>query len=194
MHFINASNHKGYKGDGANLAPSIVSYHWGGNAAAPAENPKGGEAYFADWDKTLHDPAGTVMMADAFIKKTGQNTEMVLNEFIPMVGDWCDVEDTRSYDNHSFVQKGLCLGGTVASPVQGQPIYSAGGDPDLRHGKGLGINRKTWSWNAAAACFAYGYGTLAELKYKYVGQDQLIGGTWPDVRRAKRHSCPSVCA
>ena len=26
--------------------------------------------------------------------------------------------------------------------------------------------------------FAYGYGTLAELQYKYVGQDQLIGGTW----------------
>jgi len=26
----------------------------------------------------------------------------------------------------------------------------------------------------------YGYGTLAELGYKYVGQDQLIGGTWPD--------------
>jgi hypothetical protein len=37
-----------------------------------------------------------------------------------------------------------------------------------------------WSWNAAAAVFAYGYGTLAELQYKYVGQDQLIGGTWPD--------------
>ena len=31
-----------------------------------------------------------------------------------------------------------------------------------------------------AACFAFGYATLAELQYKYVGQDQLIGGTWPD--------------
>ena len=30
-----------------------------------------------------------------------------------------------------------------------------------------------------AACFAFGYATLAELQYKYVGQDQLIGGTWP---------------
>ena len=54
----------------------------------------------------------------------------------------------------------------------------AGGNPDLRKADGLGINRKTWSWNAAAAVFAYGYGTLAELQYKYVGQDQLIGGTW----------------
>jgi hypothetical protein len=50
-------------------------------------------------------------------------------------------------------------------------------DPDLRHAKGLGANRHTWSWNAAAAVFAYGYGSLAELQYKYVGQDQLIGGT-----------------
>jgi hypothetical protein len=28
--------------------------------------------------------------------------------------------------------------------------------------------------------FAYGFGRLATLGYKYVGQDQLIGGTWPD--------------
>ena len=56
--------------------------------------------------------------------------------------------------------------------------FCAGGNPDLRKAAGLGINRKTWSWNAAAAVFAYGYGTLAELQYKYVGQDQLIGGTW----------------
>ena len=56
--------------------------------------------------------------------------------------------------------------------------FWAGGNPDLRKADGLGINRKTWSWNAAAAVFAYGYGTLAELQYKYVGQDQLIGGTW----------------
>ena len=95
-----------------------------------------------------------------------------------MVGDWCDVADKRSFDNHSFVPAGLCLGGTVAAPTQGMPVYSAGGDPDLRSKRGLGINRKTWSWNAAAACFAYGYGTLAELQYKYVGQDQLIGGVW----------------
>ena len=65
---------------------------------------------------------------------------------------------------------------------------TARGDPDLRHKAGLGINRQTWSWNAAAAVFAYGYATLAELQYKYVGQDQLIGGTWPDVSRAERRS------
>ena len=42
------------------------------------------------------------------------------------------------------------------------------------------INRATLGWNAAAATFAYGYGKLAELGYKYVGADQLIGGPWPD--------------
>ena len=77
MHFLNASNHRGYKGVGENLAPSIVSYHWGGSAAAPVDNPKGGEQYFADWDQALNDPNGTVMMADAYIKNTGQHTEMV---------------------------------------------------------------------------------------------------------------------
>lgn len=46
--------------------------------------------------------------------------------------------------------------------------------------QGLGINRATWSWNSAAAVFALGYATLAELGYKYVGADQLVGGTWPD--------------
>eukprot|EP01043_Picozoa_sp_COSAG02_P035758 COSAG02_NODE_2580_length_8493_cov_3.138432_4_plen_136_part_00 len=82
----------------------------------------------------------------------------------------------------------------------------AGGDPNLQHAKGIGINRKTLGWNAAAATFAYGYGTLATLGCKrlegnnyllllklsavlltkacffadkFVGQDQLIGGTWP---------------
>ena len=83
----------------------------------------------------------------------------------------CDVTDKRSFNNNSFVTGGLCLGKPISDPMQGQPIYSAGGDPDLRHQTGLGINRKTWSWNAAAACFAYGYGTLAELKYKYVAQE-----------------------
>ena len=61
-----------------------------------------------------------------------------------------------------------------------QDNKTAGGDPNLQHAKGIGINRKTVGWNAAAAVFAYGYGTLSERSYKYVGQDQLIGGTWPD--------------
>jgi hypothetical protein len=53
-------------------------------------------------------------------------------------------------------------------------------DEFILSGKGVGINKKTLGWNAAGAVFAYGFGTLATLGYKYVGQDQLIGGTWPD--------------
>ena len=54
------------------------------------------------------------------------------------------------------------------------------GDPDLTHGKGVKINRKTWAWNAAAGVFAYAFGTLAEHGYLLVGHDQLVAGTWPD--------------
>merc|ERR1711981_624616 len=56
----------------------------------------------------------------------------------------------------------------------------AGYDPNLQKRNGIGMNKASWSWHAAAGVFAYGYATLAELKYKYVGQDQLLGGTWPD--------------
>ena len=44
-----------------------------------------------------------------------------------------------------------------------QEPKTSGGDPNLQHAKGVGINRKTLGWNAAAATFAYGYGTLATL-------------------------------
>ena len=38
----------------------------------------------------------------------------------------------------------------------------------------------TLGWSASAAFFAYGYGKLALLNYKYVGQDDLACGPWPD--------------
>ena len=111
-------------------------------------------------------------MVQAFKKKTGQKTEMVLNEYVPFIGDWCDVT------NKEFAPGGRC--------PSWQAPKTAGGDPDLRHAKGLGANRLTWSWNAAAAVFAYGYGSLAELQYKYVGQDQLIGGPGQTMSPASR--------
>jgi hypothetical protein len=91
MHFLDPKNHKGYNGAGANVAPAVSSYHWGSSASAPAESPAGGEAFLNDWEKTLADPAGTVQKVQAYKAKTGQKTEMVLNEYIPFVGDWCDV-------------------------------------------------------------------------------------------------------
>lgn len=60
-----------------------------------------------------------------------------------------------------------------------QPIASGGGQHDSTLRRGIGPNRETWSWNAAAAVFTLGYATLAELGYKYVGADQLVGGVWP---------------
>jgi len=162
LHFLNASNHN------PPIPPAVSSYHWGSNAGSgPDGRGSGGEGFLAAWESTVTDPASTPMRAEAFKLQTGQATEMVLNEFIPFVTDWCD-------PTHTLV---LANGGSCPN---WQDPATAGGDPDLRKAKGLGINRRTWSWNAAAAVFAYGYGTLAELGYKYVGQDQLIGGTWPD--------------
>jgi len=161
MHFLDPKNHKGYKGVGKGEVPKVSSFHWGGSASAPADAPEGGEKFLDEWESALNDPQGTMQQVQAYKAKTGQKTEMVLNEYIPFVGDWCDVTNSK-----------LAPGGRCPD---WQHTDTAGGNPDLRARAGLGINRKTWSWNAAAACFAYGYGTLAELQYKYVGQDQLIG-------------------
>ena len=107
------------------------------------------------------------MPVEAFKATTGQTTEMVLNEFIPFVRDWCDCNGLEH----------LCGGQRFpATCPSWQDPATAGGDPNLAHGKGIGMNKQTWSWHAAAAVFAYGWATLAELQYKYVGQDQLIGG------------------
>jgi len=159
LHFLNASNHD------PPVAPAVSSYHWGSNAGSgPDGKGAGGEKFLEAWESTVSDPNSSPMRAEAFKLSTGQQTEMVLNEFIPFVSDWCDPAHMDA--------NGGC--------PSWQDPKSAGGDPNLQHSKGVGINRRTWSWNAAAAVFAYGYGTLAELGYKYVGQDQLIGGTWPD--------------
>jgi hypothetical protein len=80
-------------------------------------------------------------MVEKLKKETGQDTEMVLNEYIPFVGDWCDLSTIPA-----GMDKSKC--------PNWQDNRTAGGDPNLQHGKGVQINRKTWSWNAAAAVFA----------------------------------------
>jgi hypothetical protein len=42
------------------------------------------------------------------------------------------------------------------------------------------MNRATLGWSASAASFAYAFGRLSELDFFIVGQDQLIGGPWPN--------------
>jgi hypothetical protein len=161
LYFLNGSNHVN------DQVPKVASYHAGmraDNASAPT--------FFDQWDKQLVD---TVKVFEDFKQSTGQATEFVLNEYIPFVQDWCDCKGME----HACGGERFPTGGTTQCPSWQEPS-TAGGDPDLQHAAGIGMNKRTWSWNAAAAVFAYGYATLAELQYKYVGQDQLIGGTWPD--------------
>jgi hypothetical protein len=99
-----------------------------------------------------------------------------LNEYIPFVRDWCDCQGME----HTCGGERFPTGSGKSQCPSWQDPSTAGGDPDLQHAAGLGMNKRTWTWHAAAAVFAYGYATLAELRYKYVGQDQLVGGTWPD--------------
>lgn len=117
MHFLDPKNHKGYNGAGANVAPAVSSYHWGSSASAPVESPASGEAFLNDWEKALNDPAGTVQKVQAYKAKTGQKTEMVLNEYIPFVGDWCDVHN-----------KELAPGGTSS---RGRPSHPPAGRPTV---------------------------------------------------------------
>merc|ERR1719272_82213 len=158
LHFLNASNHDDLQ------PPEIASYHWAGFATNDSTK------FLDDWEAMFNNPDGSIQRVEAMKKKTGQSTEMVLNEYIPFVNDWCDLSTVP-------VPKGSPP--ATKCPNSQDPAAS-GNDPNLQHAKGTGINRKTWAWNSAAACFAFGYATLAELQYKYVGQDQLIGGTWPD--------------
>eukprot|EP00729_Bicosta_minor_P000930 gene930-18600_t len=158
LHFLNASNHD----DGQ--PPEVSSYHWAGFATNDSTT------FLDEWEKAFNDPAGSIQQVEALKRKTGQATEMVLNEFIPFVNDWCDLDTVP-------VKKGSP---PATSCPNSQDPAASGNEPNLQKAKGTGINRKTWAWNSAAACFAFGYATLAELQYKYVGQDQLIGGTWPD--------------
>jgi hypothetical protein len=153
-HFLDPHNHA------TKAPPALASYHWlvnfdNGSLTRP----------FLNWDSAL---SGAV----AELQKAKSNTtELILNEYIPYVLDWCSTS-TATPTTHS--------GGTGSKCPDWQSPTTAGGDPDLQHAKGVGINRVTWAWNSAAASFAYIFGTLAQLGYKYVGIDQLVGAPWPD--------------
>jgi hypothetical protein len=101
--------------------------------------------------------------------------QLILNEFINSVDDWCDCSNVK---NKELVCPGWNGLGDKCPDWQRQA--TAGGEPDLTKGKGVHINRETWAWNAAAGVFAYAFGTLASHNYLLVGQDQLVAGTWPD--------------
>jgi len=157
--FLNSSHHT------PPTEPEIASFHWDAAASSgPLGNSSGGEAFLVAWERALYDPAGSVQRAEALKASTGLKTKMLLNEFIPFVGDWCE------------------LTGNMTRCPNWQSPSSAGDDPDLQHAKGAGMNRRTWSWNAAGAVFALGFSTLAHYDYLAVGQDQCVQSTAPAIQ------------
>jgi hypothetical protein len=153
-HFLNKSNHVD------EYEPLIGSYHIGINGDGMTND--NAESFFTSWDNAL---AGFVPAVDKLLAELRSPAKLILNEFVNSVEDWCENPGPP---------------GHRASCPDWQSNITAGGDPDLTHGKGVKINRKTWAWNAAAGVFAYAFGTLAEHGYLVVGQDQLVSGTWPD--------------
>lgn len=109
-------------------------------------------------------------------------TELALNEFIPFNNDWCDVEQASQLMQRYSAGAGSEPADQLALDPRSLPSPRSGGCPNWQDKRVAGIkaNRQTLGWNSAAACFAYGYGRLAQLGYKFVGADQLIGGPWPD--------------
>jgi len=160
-YFLNASNHANKQ------YPPVASYHWFGGYFANST----GEAVIQKWLHDYYDPAGIVQNIAKTINATKQETEVVLNEFIPFINDWCNCTGNEQ----------ICGGQVLPEKCPSfEEIATGGGATDSTLKKGVGANRATWSWNAAAAVFALGYASLAELGYKYVGADQLVGGAWPD--------------
>jgi hypothetical protein len=69
------------------------------------------------------------------------------NRYIPFQDDWCDCLNVEH----------LCGGERFPSSCPNwQDPATAGGDPNLQHAKGIGMNKATWSYHAAGGVFAYG--------------------------------------
>eukprot|EP01043_Picozoa_sp_COSAG02_P045893 COSAG02_NODE_4242_length_5594_cov_2.769063_4_plen_715_part_00 len=139
------------------LVPEILSLHqgtsgWDGNW----------DGFFLDVDSALAGVHNLTLLRDMLAPKS----EFVTNELITFMYTWCDRKSAdvlfEKYPDLKRSHAGAC------------PDWQ---DPRSHSVK---VNRKTLGWNAAAASFAYAYGQLALQGFKYVGQDQLIGGPWPD--------------
>ena len=160
--FLDPKNHA----DGR--APEIMSHHaFLGMGSAT-------ETFFKAIDNFMTgDVAGIVEQRDAVAPKT----EMVLNEWIPFLTDWCDEDDARAlFEKHGDALERDPRGGACPNwqDPKSQPTRA---------------NRQTLGWNVAAGAFAYGYARLALVGYKYVGADQLIGGPCESVWQLAAFQC-----
>eukprot|EP01051_Picozoa_sp_SAG22_P019207 SAG22_NODE_3474_length_1690_cov_1.503457_3_plen_168_part_00 len=106
------------------------------------------------------------LSTDARMRGSGRIEQLCRN-------DWCDDDSAQElFDRHPDLSRHpdspgeLQEDGTI---VGGCPNWQ---DPRSNPVK---INRQTLGWNGAA-CFAYGFGKLALEGFKFVGDDQLIGG------------------
>ena len=144
--FLNGSNHANKQ------PPPVVSIHLGSDSQ---------DAFWSDWAGFLHGPqkcddktsecTGVIPWYQSL--KAAQ-TELVVNEFIPFITDWCD--------------SGSCHGTGGDDGM--------GGDPNLADGNCIGMNRQTSSWNAAAA-YLHAFGTLTELLSMWCRPAHW--GVWP---------------
>jgi len=160
-YFLDPKNHKDGRPPAINS--NHVAFTEGGGAT--------GEGYFPALDAFVNT---TLVPLVALRDKLAPQTELVLDEFIPFNNDWCDPDGAAAL----FARHGDSLRRdprSRASPrSRGCPNWQ---DPRTTN---LTISRGTLGWSSAAACFAYGFGKMAQLGYKIVGADQLIGGPWPD--------------
>lgn len=146
LYFLNGSNH--YDGK----PPPLISNHHGDGAFA-------GPPYSNLFDQTDVFIKNIAAPLDDARRLHAPDTELVMNEYVPQVTDWCD-------DSYK-IDKVQGKGGKCPSWLS-------------QNSTGIKINRKTLGWNAAAASFAYGFGLFAALGYKFIGADQLVGGPYPD--------------
>ena len=151
-------------------APDIVSNHAYFPSTAGGADGSGYESLFTEVDKLVEE---TVKPLAAVRDKVAPATELVLNEWIPFISDWCNTSDAATlFKKHQD---------NTTHPLLRDELSA--GCPDWKDPRSstIGINRVTLGWSAAAAQFAYGVGQLALYgRYKYVGNDDLACGPYPD--------------
>ena len=158
-YFIDPANHKDSR------PPDIVSMHSYWQAGSNGDG-SGYETLFTGVDDLVEK---TIKPLAALRDRVAPKTDLVLNEWIPVLEDWCDATDAaRVFDEHRH---------NLTHPLRADPKSQGCSDWSDPRSTTVGMNRLTLGWTAAAAQFAYGVGQLAiNGRFKYVGNDDLACG------------------